>query len=320
MNTRTLNACSTLVWFLTCSVVWGQQASEITYRSAADDSLQPAMYFAPPSEAKVPLVVVLHSWSGDYKQQLHAAIETWCIQKRWAYIHPNFRGKNSRPEATGSSLVVEDIASAVEFVCDSRAIDRDAIYLVGTSGGGYTALLMAGRKPDLWAGVSAWVPISDLRAWYFECKATNRRYFKEIALSCGGPPGSSDEVDRQYQTRSPITHLANAKDVRIHIHTGIRDGHEGSVPISHSLRAFNVLAAPQDRIAQSDIQQMVKKATIPERLRREVDDPSYGENKPLFRRTSNKATVTIFDGGHELVSAAAIAWVDAVHQDSKASR
>ncbi len=113
------------------------------------------MFYAPGSETAVPLIVALHTWSGDYKQGYHGAIEKWCIANGWAYIHPNFRGPNNRPEATGSELVVKDIVSAVEYVKGVTKIDESAIYLVGASGGGYTSLLMAGRHPEIWAGVSA---------------------------------------------------------------------------------------------------------------------------------------------------------------------
>jgi len=130
--------------------------------SSADGLKQPAMFFAPETDEAVPLVVALHTWSGNYRQPYHKAIEQWCINKGWAYIHPNFRGANRRPEATGSELVVKDIVSAVEYAKKSARIDRSSIFLVGTSGGGHAALLMAGRHPEIWAGVSAWVPISGL--------------------------------------------------------------------------------------------------------------------------------------------------------------
>ena len=42
-------------------------------------------------------------------------------------------------------------------------------------------MLMAGRHPDIWAGVSAWVPISDLKAWYHECEKSGRKYFRDVA-------------------------------------------------------------------------------------------------------------------------------------------
>lgn len=285
--------------------VSAETVREIHYLSAADGTQQPAMFFNPQRDEKVPLIVVLHTWSGDYRQKHHQAIEDWCVEKGWAYIHPNFRGPNRRPEATGSDLVVQDIASAVAFALKEAGADPRRVYLAGTSGGGYTALLMAGRHPELWAGVLAWVPISDLAAWHAQ-----GRYVKDLVASCGGAPGDSPTVDEQYRKRSPLTYLANAKGVTLHIHAGIHDGHTGSVPVSHSLNAFNKLAEPADRLSLEEIQHFVEKREVPPHLRREINDPSYGMKRPLFRRTSGSATVTIFEGGHELVPPAAIAWFE----------
>jgi len=298
----------------------GQSLKEITYVSSADASRQPAMFYAPDAEGEMPLVVALHTWSGNYKQNYHDAIAKWCMKNGWAYIHPDFRGPNRRPEATGSTLVVKDIVSAVEYAKKQTAIDASSIYLVGTSGGGYTSLVMAGRHPEIWAGVSAWVPISDLEAWYYQCKEAKRKYYKDIAASCGGAPGDSPAVDKEYRARSPLTYLANAKGLTLHINAGIHDGHKGSVPISHSLLAFNEVADSKDRISGDDIRFFVKNAQVPERLRRSISDPSYGKKQPLFRRTSDNATVTIFDGAHELVPQAAIAWIQAVHRSRQNRR
>jgi len=292
--------------------VFGQSATEIKFRSAADGTLQPAMFFNPGSAEKVPMVVALHSWSGDYTQQTHKPIEEWCVAKGWAYIHPDFRGRNRRPEATGSELAVQDIVSAVEYAKRVAQIDASSIYLVGTSGGGYGCLLMAGRHPDLWAGVSAWVPIFDLKAWYYETKERGLRYTGEIVASCGGAPGDSRNVDAEYRKRSPKTYMKRARGVNLHINAGIRDGHDGSVPISHSLNAFNAVANRKDRISKQEIAYFVENAEVPKTLRGTFSDPSYGEKQPLFRRTSGSATVTIFDGDHELIAPAAIAWIEAM--------
>ena len=237
------------------TAVYGSRAKEIKYQSSADQSEQPAMFYAPVSKEPVPLIVALHTWSGNYKQKYHKAIEQWCIKHGWAYIHPDFRGPNNRPEATGSKLVVADIVSAVEYAKKSTQIDHSAIYLVGTSGGGYTALVMAGHHPEIWAGVSAWVPISDLAAWHAQGK-----HVEALEQSCGGAPGDSPAVDSEYAKRSPITFLSNAKGTTLHLHAGIK---EKIVPISHSLLAFNELAAAKDRIPKEDITYFVKKRKVP---------------------------------------------------------
>ena len=298
------------LWVMVLSTaVYGSKAKEIKYQSSADHSEQPAMFYAPVSKEPVPLMVALHTWSGNYKQKYHKAIEQWCIKHGWAYIHPDFRGPNNRPEATGSELVVADIVSAVEYAKGATQIDSSAIYLIGTSGGGYTALVMAGHHPDLWAGVSAWVPISDLAAWHAQGK-----HVEALEQSCGGAPGDSPAVDSEYAKRSPITFLSNAKGTTLHLHAGIK---EKIVPISHSLLAFNELAEAKDRISDKDIAYFVKKRKVPPNLQATLQDRSHGEKQPLFTRKSGNATVTIFNGGHQLVATAAIAWIQKVHNEKK---
>jgi len=288
------------------------QVSRIEYPSAADSSDQPAMFYAPESKAPVPLLVGLHTWSADFRQVGgRSPYGRWCIKNDWAFIGPNFRGPNKRPEACGSQLAVDDIISAVKYARKVANIDANRIYLVGASGGGHMAMLMAGRAPEIWAGVSVWVGISDLAAWHAECRKARLRYAGEIEKSCGGPPGAGDKVDLEYRNRSPLTWLpkARAAGVNLDMNAGIRDGHDGSVPISHTLRAFNAVAAPSDRISDADIACMVKKAEIPTHLRKKLSDRTYGSKVPLLRKTSGAARVTVFQGGHEIVPTAALNWL-----------
>jgi len=286
------------------------QQRKIGYRSTADGTMQPAMFYDPVKKEKVPLLVTLHTWSNDYESDFHQECLDWCREKGWVYIHPNFRGPNRHPEATGSELVVQDIADAVTYASRHAAVDPTRVYLMGTSGGGYTALLMAGRRPELWAGVSSWVPITDLKAWYHESKSRNSKYWKDIVDSCGGPPGASKEVDQQYKLRSPLTHIENARGVALDINAGIRDGHKGSVPVSHSLRAFNEIAFKQERFTEEEIEAITTLAAIPKHLQQDLSDPTYGNNQPLLRRYSGRARVTLFDGDHEYVPSAALHWLE----------
>ena len=285
--------------------------SEVKFRSSADESLQWTKFFAPPSDEPVPLVVALHTWSSNWKQSSQKPIEDFCVKNGWAYLHPDFRGPNRTPQATGSELVIGDIVSAVEYACKQTKVDKKRIFLFGASGGGYTSLVMAGKRPDLWAGVSAWVPISDLRAWHKECKAKGLKYARDIELSCGGAPGSSPKADQEYAKRSPLTFLKKAKRVNLSINAGILDGHKGSVPISHSLLAFNEVAEEKDQLAAEEIKYFTEKAKVPTALAREIKDPSFGKKTPLFRRTSGSASVTIFQGGHEWVAPVVLAWLEA---------
>ena len=228
---------------------WPSEVRAIEYRSSADGSLQPALFYDPGGEEPKPLLIALHSWSGNYTQA-NPAYGLWCIAKKWVLVHPDFRGVNQRPEACGSELAVADILSAVEYAKKNCRIDEKRIYLVGASGGGYASLLMAGRAPEVWAGVSAWCPIYDLKVWHAEARERRLRYADMLEKVCSGAPGASAEVDQQYRVRSAAAWLERARNVNLSINTGITDGHNGSVPISQTMHAFNAVAAPQDHISE----------------------------------------------------------------------
>lgn len=291
---------------------WPAEIEDIRFESAADHSQQPALFYNPKRDKAVPLLVGLHTWSGGYRQaDSEAAYARWCIREGWAMVHPHFRGPNNTPEACGSDLAVQDILSAVAYAKKTVAIDPDRVYLIGVSGGGHMALLMAGRAPETWAGVSAWCGIADLAAWHADNTRHGKktRYAEMIERACGGPPGTSPEIDQQYKHRSPITWLANAKTVSLDINAGITDGHNGSVPVSHSLRAFNAVAAAADRISDAEIAALAAQPKIPDSLRQTIDDPMFRSNPVLFRRASGNVRVTLFQGGHQILPDAALAWL-----------
>lgn len=58
------------------------------------------------------------------------------------------------------------------------------IFLLGGSGGGHMALLLAAKAPVRWKGGSAWAPITDLAAWHHDKPV----YVANLAACCGGNP------------------------------------------------------------------------------------------------------------------------------------
>ena len=201
----------------------------------------------------------------------------------------------------------------MEFVRSRYAVDESRIFLVGGSGGGHGSLLMAGRRPDLWTAVSAWCPISDVAEWHRSCRAAGLNYAEDIRKACGGDPQQSEAAFAQAMHRSPVTYLSAARDrCIVDIGTGIHDGHNGySVPVAQSVRAFNLLAAPEDRISDADIEYMVRTERIPEALRyTDAPDPAYGPYKVLLRRTSGLARLTLFEGAHDLLPGPAFGFLE----------
>lgn len=289
---------------------WNSKIIAVQYPSTADNTLQPALFYKPNTTEKVPLLVALHTWTGDYRQILNAPLAEWCIENDWAFIHPNFRGPNNKFEAIGSDLVIQDILSAVKFAKKYANIDSNNIYLVGASGGGHAALMVSATHPNIWAGVSVWVPISDLSVWYDETETLDGQYRIFLEQALGGPPGTSPSVDFEYQKRSPLTYLSPEIHLNLDINAGIHDGHVGPVPISHSLLTYNALVNPEDRLSAEDISYFVEQQKVPQYL---IDpllsDPSYGEKVPLFRAQSGTTRLTIFEGGHEIIIDAVINWL-----------
>lgn len=293
---------------------WPPGVQEISIEGAKDGQPQPAMYFSPSATAPVPLLVVLHPWSSNHLYASGITFAKACVTKSWAFIQPEFRGPNNQPKALGSDFVIEDIANAVAYARANGNIDPKRIYLVGASGGGHAALLAAGRLPGLFSAISAWVPISDVTAWYHQVKDTPyKNYARDIVKACGGHPLPGSAAEKEANLRSPITHLGKAQGSEIDINTGIQDGHKGgSVPISQSLLAYNALAQDSDRIPLTTIAHMEKEETVPDELIFVGEDSSYGKRKVLFRKASGNVRVTITDGKHEIISLAALAWLESI--------
>ena len=288
--------------------------TEVKIISSVDGTRQPSLLWVPESAKSKPtaMLVYLHSWSGDYRQK-NDAWQQQAVQRGWIYLHPNFRGPNKRPEACGSKLARQDILDSMDYVASRYQVDPSRIYLAGSSGGGHMSMLMAGYYPRRFSAVSAWVGISDLAAWYrFHVKdGKPQRYAQMILASCGGSPGSSDKIDAEYKARSPIHHLHKVGSLPIDLNAGVRDGHTGSVPIHHTLRAFSVIAKSNGhaRVSDAEMTQLWEQGrlTKPRAADRKAD-PTYGR-AILLRRRAGQTRVTIFDGGHEGLARAACSWL-----------
>ena len=290
--------------------------AKVTVKSTLDGQSQPVRYWIPESATKEPTVlfVFLHSWSSDYKQ----ANDKWlraAIEQGWIFLHPNFRGANRTPQACGSKFARQDVLDAMDWAARKFRVDANRVYLCGVSGGGHMTMLMAGHHPERFSAASAWVGISDIASWYrFHTRDGQPTRYAKMILGCfTHPPGHSAAVDADYRDRSPLFHIHRATKLPVDIFAGVNDGHTGSVPVRHSLDPFNRIAKAHGnpRISEAEIQQL----TIDRRLKN--PGPTDRGRDPdlnraiLLRRTSGPSRVTIFDGGHESVPAAAINWLKA---------
>lgn len=290
------------------SAGWPEETSKVEIL-CSDGARQRAIWFAPKTSGKKPLLVGLHTWSSTFASAGGDAVYAkWCIDQGWAFIHPDFRGPNWTPLALGSDRAVQDVVEAVAWAKTQAEIDESRIYLVGVSGGGHMAMLMAGRHPELWAGVSAWCGIADVAQWHREHLKHGKpdRYAQNIESALGHAPTAEDAAARE---RSPLTFLHLAVNVPLDLAHGIHDGRTGSVPFSHSLRAFNQVAAKEDQLPIDDIQKYYDTQILPAGWRSPKPDATFGLKPPLFRQVSGNVRVTIFEGTHEIVHQAALNWL-----------
>lgn len=282
-------------------------------KSTADGTDQPCYLTLPKgiesSSRPTPLVVLLHPWSFGVEHR-QESFEAEAVRRGWILLVPDFRGPNDHPEACGSLKAQQDILDAVTWAKTRFNVDRRRIYITGASGGGHMTMLMTGRHPTVWAAASAWVGISNLVAWHRRHETGN--YGEMLRKSCGGRPGKSQQVNGEYRERSPLTFLHRAAEFPLDIAAGIHDGHQGSVPIRHSLEAFNEIAnaTGEPAITEAEITQLSAENG---RLRAPhdsdlVEDEILGRTIYL-RRSAGRSRVTIFEGGHEGISASAFDWL-----------
>ncbi|WP_018476957.1 alpha/beta hydrolase family protein [Pontibacter roseus] len=293
---------------------WKQQVPEIqqvSITSTIDGSEQPALFYTSETTGKRPLLVMLHSWSSEYLQVKSIPYALWSKEYDWAFIHPNYRGKFDKPEAVASDLAIQDLVDAVNYAKAHAEIDESRIYILGSSGGAMTALVAAGRHPEIWAGVVAWVPVFDLVDWYaFSQNYPHRDYNSHIVIACGGEPIPGTPAAEECKRRSPSTYIQNAKEVPIFLAHGTEDV---LVPPDHSIRAFNILANPADTISQEQVDYLLKEQKLPEGMEGATTrDRYFGTKDPqvVFSRESANVRLVLFVGVHDMAYNPGLLWLN----------
>ena len=115
--------------------------------------------------------------------------------------------------------------------------------------------------------------------------------------------------------RSPVDHLSKISetDVSLDINAGINDGRLGSVPFWHSLAAFDAVLSAEEKLGEEWIMQFYETQQPSQTEDNSIVggiDALYEEHSEIhYRNEKDFARVTIFEGAHDIVHSAAIAWL-----------
>lgn len=297
------------VWDNTKDKNWNSSFEHVKIPALVDGNFQDAWFYKSTSKTPQPLIVSLHTWSGDYNQEDPLSEEV--LLRDWNYIHPDFRGPNDKPEACGSPLVLSDILNAIHFAIKNANVDTTNVHIVGVSGGGYLTLLSYMLLNYPIKSFNAWAPISDLEKWYWESRGRHDKYAIDIE-KVAAENGIMDW--NELRQRSPIYHavpVEKRKNSFLNIYGGVHDGYTGSVPISHSFLFYN-------KIVKALYPEM-REAIIPDSLWTSILIKQCNPNADSLRNIGNRliqiekhlpqVSLTIFEGSHEMLVPVALALV-----------
>lgn len=283
----------------TRTIHWSDDFETIAIESSQDNHKQLAYFFKTKSAEPKPLIVSLHTWSGDYTQRDDLA--QMCKEKDLNYIHPNFRGPNKTIEACCSELALTDIDDAITYAIENANVNTSKIYVIGVSGGGYATLSTFMKSKHNIRKFSAWASITDLIAWYNESKIRNNVYAKNI-IDC---TGSGDELDiESAQQRSPIywnTPTDKLKDSKLYIYAGVYDGIQGSVPITHSINFYNKLLTDMKVSDSSKYVSDTEKLKLLEKREALGSFGSIANRAIHLQKEHDNVRLIIFEGNHEML-------------------
>jgi len=269
--------------------------------SSLDNELQYFYYYKSNSSTPKPLVVSLHQWGANY-EEYNNSLAPQTKARDWNYIHPDFRGANKHIKACGSQYVISDIDDAIDWALKNLRVDESQIYVVGASGGGYAALCSFIKSKHKIKEYSVWVPITDLNRWYYESKSRKSHYTKNI-INCTCD-GCNILDEKKAIDRSPLywqTPVEKVNSTKLNIYAGVHDGYTGSVPIIHSISFYNKMVADyggseKDMVSDEDTIWMLTARTVPDQSFDKI-----GDRNIIYNKSYKNISITIFDGGHEIL-------------------
>ena len=193
-------------------------------------------------ESGAPLLVIIHGGPTDQALVEWQARRAFFLDRGWTVFTPNARGSTGygreyRDAMNGAWGVVDvdDVAAGIEAIAARGAVDPDRVAVMGGSAGGYSALMLCIRHPQLLRAAVSLYGVTDLLVGALPAEADRYRERSPItrATDISTPllllQGDADEIVPLVQTRTLIDALRSA-DVPVEHHFYAGEGHGWSQP------------------------------------------------------------------------------------------
>ncbi|WP_405442947.1 prolyl oligopeptidase family serine peptidase [Streptomyces niveus] len=148
--------------------------------------------------------------------------QAW-LANGFAYAAVNYRGSQTfgRDFREGfwgrvGEREMEDVAACVEWLVREGVAAPGAIFISGASYGGYLSLLSLGRRPDLFAGALAFVPMADWTGAYADMNPALRTAMRTFFQR------DPDDEPEAFRQASPISWVEQVR-APVWIKTGSHD-------------------------------------------------------------------------------------------------
>jgi len=139
--------------------------------TARDGLVLPAFLTLPPDHGDEPLpfVVMPHGGPTAHDSLQYDWIVQFIASRGFGVLQPQYRGSTGYGAAfqragyrQWGARMQDDVTDATSWLIDQKLADPNHICIVGSSYGGYSALIGAARHPELYQGAAAIAPVTDM--------------------------------------------------------------------------------------------------------------------------------------------------------------
>ena len=213
--------------------------------SHSSDGQEIESYLTLPATSKTnkpPLIVLPHGGPIAVRDTLHFDPHVQFLATLgYAVLQPNYRGSSGYGKKFKQQgmqqwgrLIEDDIASAVNEVIDSGIVDKDKVCVYGISYGGYSALINAINRPNLYKCAASYAGVTDLPLLFNDLMLSESPKLKSLMKEIVGDPETEIETLIQF---SPVY---QAKELSIPVFLAQGD-HDSRVDIEHFYRMKKLL-------------------------------------------------------------------------------